>query len=172
MPNLKPLKDPITSQQIHWIAGILEGEGCFFGGWSGGINIRLVMTDKDVVDRVADFFGSKVSISDRTKKLPQWKEAYKTQVGGLKAAQWMMIIYSLMGIRRKEKIEELLKIWKSKPVWGIKTSEKEKQYNKLYYQKNKDKVLERTKDRYNAQEVSVVIGSNSGICGFLPKEGI
>mgnify|MGYP001609130432 CR=1 FL=1 len=37
---------------IYWLAGILEGEGCF-GIHNGGIFIKLLMTDQDTVTKVA-----------------------------------------------------------------------------------------------------------------------
>ena len=103
---------------IAWLAGLLEGEGCFkiqsSGGYKGSISIALQMTDKDVVERVANLFQT-----------PLWgphgpygvskKSTYQTAIFGSKAAAWMMTLLPFLGERRKEKVIELLDIWKTQP---------------------------------------------------------
>jgi hypothetical protein len=69
-----------------------------------------MMGDKDVVERVAKMFGRNVSCS--ISKNPKWKPMYYTKVYGDKAAGWMMTLYSLMGSRRQQKIQECLGFWK------------------------------------------------------------
>ena len=43
------------------------------------------------------------------------KQTWQVLLFGSKAASWMMTLYPLMGIRRKEKIAELLTYWKTQP---------------------------------------------------------
>jgi hypothetical protein len=100
----------ITSQQIHWIAGLLEGEGAFKTGNSPSIVIG--MTDLDIIER----FRSVTKTIDM-KIMPGptktgWKPAYYTGIYGSLAIQWMMTIYPLMGIRRKAKIKDAIEKWK------------------------------------------------------------
>lgn len=47
--------------ELAWVAGLLEGEGCFTVKGNAGIKrniaVRCQMTDKDVLDRLATFVG-------------------------------------------------------------------------------------------------------------------
>lgn len=108
------MADKLTSQEINWIAGLLEGEGCFqTRGENHNPYIQLVMTDSDVVIKAAKILGChKVIEGKPTTKVG--KKIYRTCVYGRRAMGWMMTIYSLMGERRQQKIEECLKQWKNK----------------------------------------------------------
>ena len=99
---------------IQWVAGLLEGEGCFYNQ-SRGHNpiIQLGMTDLDIVVRVAKILGCHKVIKckiDTRGKNP--KSMYRTVLYGSLAIEWMMTLYTLMGTRRKEKIKECLLTWK------------------------------------------------------------
>ena len=98
----------IGLSEIAWIAGLLEGEGCFT--FSKGPNVVLSMTDKDVVERAASLMGAKVIARDP--KNIKWKRIYCARVHGYQAIAWMLTIYSFMGERRKEKIIENIAKWK------------------------------------------------------------
>lgn len=104
---------------IFWLAGLLEGEGCFLvrksGGYKGSIAIALQMTDKDVVERAATLLGGKL-YGPHGPYGQSTKQTWQVVVFGKQAAEWMMTLYSLMGIRRQEKIRELLTMWKAQPV--------------------------------------------------------
>lgn len=100
----------ITSNQINWIAGILEGEGCF--SHQGTPRIDLVMTDEDVIARARDILNKNEKIAITKAKLDNRKTSYKIVIFGSLAMSWMMSIYPLMGRRRKEKIREILILWK------------------------------------------------------------
>ena len=101
-------------KEIAWVAGILEGEGCFFASNKkclASAVIALVSTDLDVILKFKEITKcqNQVQISRRNSKY--WKTSYKILVSGNLSIQWMMTIYSLMGTRRKEKIAELLSNW-------------------------------------------------------------
>jgi hypothetical protein len=104
---------------IAWLAGILEGEGCFqtrkSGGYKGTPCISLQMTDKDTVEKVSKLWDAKLygPYGPYGKsKLQTWQ----VNIFGKQAAEWMMTIYTLMGQRRQEKIKSILAIWKTQPV--------------------------------------------------------
>jgi hypothetical protein len=69
------------------------------------------MCDLDVIQKIRSI------VSPSSKIYPRISEKYRTQyeitVSGKVAAQWMMTIYSLMGSRRREKIREVLNVWKN-----------------------------------------------------------
>lgn len=107
----------VVVRDIAWLAGLLEGEGCFFSVGSGKRNktcpqIALNMTDKDVVIRASEIMQSRQCKEIRPKN-PSYKLQYYFTVGGSLAAAWMMMLYGFLGSRRKEKIREILSLWKS-----------------------------------------------------------
>lgn len=106
----------ISVKDIIWLAGLLEGEGCF--GLSGDVaRVTVAMTDRDVIDRVALLFGSNVRVSQPKhirKDGTLAKVVYTTAVYGCRGAAWMMTLYSLMGDRRQKTIETSLLSWKAK----------------------------------------------------------
>lgn len=104
----------IKLKNLYWLAGILEGEGCFSYSCSPGIKIGT--TDKDIVDRVAKYFNKK-SRGPYKYKINK-KDVYYTEIFGIGAIEWMKILYPLMGIRRKQKIKEILKRFKKAPGKG------------------------------------------------------
>lgn len=119
----------ITSQEISWLAGLLEGEGSFFtrrprgdrptrDRRSGGLGPRifLAMTDRDVVGDAANLLGVRChGEKARPGRLPVWR----CRVHGNVAAAWMMTLYSLMGIRRRQRIAEVLAAWRLIPARSV-----------------------------------------------------
>jgi hypothetical protein len=107
----------ISTLDIYWAAGIMEGEGWFGvsrqAGAEKGLAARLTMTDKDVVDR----FHSIFTFGTRSeRKLPSGKTAYTVAYSNqAKTAGLMMTLLTLMGSRRKAKIIEILESWKARP---------------------------------------------------------
>ena len=131
----------IPTSDIHYIAGLLEGEGWFTGQQSAtGLSVRLGlrMTDRDVVERAyhllferpdpwpvrKDHVGVRKYISPN----PHWQPQWNFQICGPRAIQWMMTIYPLMGQRRKAKIKEIICAWKQSP--GITSTQFKKGSNR------------------------------------------
>jgi len=100
----------ITSVQIAWLAGILEGEGSFKLN-DNSANIQLNMTDEDTVKKVARLFNRQYS-ENRSPERVGHKRLYYVNIMGTPAIEWMMTIYSLMSYRRQEKIREIITSWK------------------------------------------------------------
>lgn len=100
---------PNLSKDDYWLAGILEGEGCFVGPapskWNH-IAIQLMMTDRDVVERAAVLLGGQVAQLKRRKE--HYKDGYRCIIGGKKAAAIMQKLLPLMGERRSNRIKTLL----------------------------------------------------------------
>ena len=89
---------------IAWLAGLLEGEGCFLVIRGSYPAISLGMTDEDIIVRASIMLGTKVSHSGNM---------YTTQVSGLRAIPWMMTLYTFLGKRRREKVAKIIRLWKS-----------------------------------------------------------
>ena len=104
-----------SPSEIQWLAGLLEGEGCFHGyrGKYANPKVQLVMTDSDVVERAAKIMD--VSSTKQKHITLGGKNIYRANVYGPHAVGWMMTLYPLMGQRRKAKIRECLEKWRSGP---------------------------------------------------------
>jgi len=102
---------PISTLDIAWLAGILEGEGSFIQGKGSTPAIFLGMNDKDVVEKAAAIVGAK-SIQT-IQGTGNRSTHYRWQIGSTNAIQWCMTIYTLMGERRKARIRELIADYKS-----------------------------------------------------------
>lgn len=97
-----------------WLAGLLEGEGCF--AFAGTPKIILEMTDEDVVERAAFLINSYVKA--RTPK-PNRKQVFHTEATGERARNVMEAILPHMGKRRSAKIREVLKLSAGRPGVAI-----------------------------------------------------
>lgn len=98
-------------EMLGYVAGVLEGEGCFTTQTNGySPKIQVSMTDLDVLERVQDYFscGNIVPIK---KRQAHWKDAWIWRCSGNDAATVMDAIYPYMSARRKEKIDEVRKTW-------------------------------------------------------------
>lgn len=99
--------DTDVSPEILWLAGLLEGEGCFLPGPPSEPNacrIVLVTTDKDVAETAQQLMGAR-SLTRRPRREPHHKQAYEVQRSGNPARELMRSLYPLMSARRKKAIE-------------------------------------------------------------------
>lgn len=99
----------VDYQSIHWLAGLLEGEGSFLAPVPSSPNspsITLQMTDEDVVARVAAVFCVKYHrVSARREGA---KPPYMVVLKGKRAVYLMRSLYPLMGKRRQNQIDKAL----------------------------------------------------------------
>lgn len=113
----------ITSQDIHWSAGFLDGEAYF------GINIlpsgrkvtaRISATQKDEwhIRKLEQLFGGSV-IQTKAKVRDEVRLYWRWEVYGNKAIGVMMTIYSLMSPRRQERILAAINQWKDARFYNI-----------------------------------------------------
>lgn len=94
---------------LVWLAGLLEGEGTFLKGPPSHPHspvIAVVMTDKDIIERVASLFGTKF-LAER-KRREHWKDPFSARLRGRRAALLMQKLYPYMGQRRKQQITDAL----------------------------------------------------------------
>lgn len=102
---------------VAWLAGLLEGEGCFWFGDRGRVVIRLAMTDLDVVERAAAIMGGVIE-KPRLPKEANRKIVYACRVSGDDAIAWMTRLRPMMGKRRQAKIDEVMAYRASRPGKG------------------------------------------------------
>ena len=96
--------------ELRWVVGILEGEGSFRLIQPMTPAIQVKMTDQDVIQRVGKFLQATASYMET---LPSGKAMYGVKFQGHKAAEWMMIMYTLLGQRRKAQVRKALSAWRS-----------------------------------------------------------
>jgi hypothetical protein len=98
---------------LHWIAGLLEGEGSFQSNRTTPV-IRVAMTDEDVVRRAAVIWRKEARCA--SSRTVTGKCVWYATVNGPTAASWMMTLWPLLGARRRAKIIEVLARWRTAPA--------------------------------------------------------
>lgn len=90
------------TNEFYWLAGLLEGEGCFH--MNSSPNVSVSTTDRDVLERAACLMGSKVRGPFDTGHKPIWSAS----LSGDRALDLMRRLLPLMGQRRTAKIQEVI----------------------------------------------------------------
>ena len=93
----------IKRDDIVWLSGLLEGEGCFYLNTNGSPIISVNMTDEDIIVRIAALWNMRVY---------HRKNIWRASICGVSAIGWMMTLHPLLGIRRKEKVISVIKHWR------------------------------------------------------------
>ena len=96
----------MTETEAAWLAGLLEGEGCFTLATPTCIRVYVKMTDKDVVERAAALMECRSVRPVKTKD--GWSDAWETAISGKRARPIMERVLPYMGHRRSARIKELL----------------------------------------------------------------
>ena len=107
----------INEQQFHWLVGILEGEGTFIRASSsspGLPGVRVSMTDRDVIERVAALLG-RATQTLRARK-PHHKRPYATTIKGAPAVQLMKAVRPFLGNDRQAHIDRSIASWHGGPA--------------------------------------------------------
>lgn len=105
--------------EAAWVAGLLEGEGCFTLGGVGKkarITVTCCMTDRDVIEKLSRVVGCG-HIYDRKPRKLGWKPAWQWIVATrAEAIQLMTEIRPLMGERRGARIDEIIEYDRDHPA--------------------------------------------------------
>lgn len=96
-------------RDIYWLAGLLEGEGCFSQHRHASPRLFVGMTDEDTILRAQKIMGCG-TISKPKRRRSHHKQMWVLTVTA-ESVQWMMTLYSLMSERRQARIRECLKTW-------------------------------------------------------------
>ena len=108
----------MTSDEAHWLAGLLEGEGSFMKGPSSPPNLPIVkveMCDEDVVRHAARLLKASITIIDRHPERG-YKRVFRITVKGSRAVELMLGLRPLMGERRSRDIGSALATYKASKV--------------------------------------------------------
>lgn len=93
-----------TTRDLHWAAGLLEGEGHFRANTSGSGQATALMTDREPIEKLLALLGGSFTIVDRK----PWKRQYLWSTSGARARGVMMTLYPLLSPRRQQQIKEAL----------------------------------------------------------------
>lgn len=100
-----------SREDVIWLAGLMEGEGCFT--WCSSLTVTLAMCDEDVVRRAARIMGARsVRYRKRNPDRETQRPTFEFALTSARAAGWMMMLYPFMGERRQRRIRELLARWR------------------------------------------------------------
>jgi hypothetical protein len=110
----------MTALELRWLAGLVEGEGCFLVRKAKDRRypaIQLEMTDEDIVRRAREVTGTGKVYGPYARKTgtqykPSW---YWHVVRTREALDLMWALFPFMGERRQIKILELLKEFEVRP---------------------------------------------------------
>ncbi len=131
----------IKEVDLAWIAGLLEGEGCFHlrgrihqgkGTAKGNVSVQCHMTDKDVLEKLHTLVGRGNLNGPYKNGNIKNKLRYVFRVNGENAYELMKLVLPFMCFRRSEKINYLINLYESVPchhVKNIKTNEVEEVTN-------------------------------------------
>lgn len=110
----------IDINNLHWIAGFLEGEGCFARTKNkekfGSIAIQANQVQKEPLERLQKFVGcGNIHKYNHKKDKVNQNDYYRWQVCGPNAESLMKLIYVLMSPKRQAKIKECLDWYTTRP---------------------------------------------------------
>jgi len=99
-----------TPEELFWLAGLFEGEGSFYKGYSNTSSspiVSITMTDEDVIQRIAQALGiSAISYESRNGFAgANAKRRHKASMVGQAAVSFMQLLMPHMSSRRQEQIE-------------------------------------------------------------------
>jgi hypothetical protein len=109
----------VNINNVLWLAGLLEGEGSF-ALYNGSPCIQMGTTDYDVAEKAALVLKTTIGGPYQPKRKPgavgkPYKPFFNVRVHGAKAIGWMFMLFSFLGERRREAIQNAVGAWKSRP---------------------------------------------------------
>ena len=99
----------VTTLDIAWFAGILEGEGCFITPTGNRRSESVQITQKEpwILNRIAELFGGLVRVHKQTSRSGV-RLYHRWSVFGPRARGIAMTVFSFMSPHRKTQIKGLL----------------------------------------------------------------
>jgi hypothetical protein len=102
-----PAPNEVSTAEVGWIAGILEGEGCWTAhGDRGNWLVAVRMTDQDIIDRLHYITG--VGLVTVEESARGYKTAWAWQVAARPQREWLTVtVWPWLGTRRRARILQL-----------------------------------------------------------------
>lgn len=98
-------------EDLYWLAGYLEGEGCFDVPNKNCCTVRITVESTDIqpIERVAKLMGSNVNQATYRKRVSKVENViYRTSKSGAGAVEIMLQILPLLSPRRQIKVKECI----------------------------------------------------------------
>lgn len=123
--GFKPAPPPVeapTIKDLYWLAGFLEGEGCFYSRHQNQkaghmTTVTAAQVQREPLERCQKWLGGSTCLnSARTRKSQNTQAIWEWSVNGGRAAAVMMTLYPLMSPSRKEQIKKALSAWSAYPA--------------------------------------------------------
>lgn len=111
--NALPPAHPMTPEQAAWLAGLLDGEGCFDAPRNNP-RIRVKMSDHDVIIRAADLMDASTHLE--TPGRHGYKPLMVAQITGARAVAVMRAVLPLLSARRTAKATSLITAYAARPA--------------------------------------------------------
>jgi hypothetical protein len=108
---------PISEQDLHWLAGLLEGEGSFLAAPPSRPRspaVQILMVDRDIIERAGALFGTGVYMIRPRRE--GWRTTYSARIRGTRAVLWMHRLRPLMGKRRQKQIDRAVASYAPDPT--------------------------------------------------------
>jgi hypothetical protein len=103
-----------TVADIHWIAGFLDGEACFYFN-RNACRVQVVQKDPWTLHKLQALVGGTIY---KTKEKDPHGPYYLLMVIGKRAVGLMFTVYALMSPRRQAKIASNIARWMARPLRG------------------------------------------------------
>lgn len=105
----------ISTRDLYWTAGFLEGDGYFGFGKARHLQIQAVQVQCWPLDKLQLLYGGSISVHHYPDR-PTWQSIHRWTLPGTHAAALMMTLYPLMTAYRKGQIKKALDGWKTKEI--------------------------------------------------------
>jgi hypothetical protein len=133
--ELSPIAGGIgtSSEDAAWLAGWLEGEGCFHDRRNARGHLRLLVeaasTDRDVIERAARIAGAGHVRLKRSVGKPLWNWRVEARADAVRV---LRLIRPYMGLRRGARIDEMLALEMNEPDRTPTTEDRRKAASKMW----------------------------------------
>lgn len=105
---------PLRTRDLEWLAGFLEGEGCFdVSKRYGSVRITACQVQRWPLEKCEALVGGRIN-GPRQQRNPNAQPRYDWGLSGIKAAGLMMTLYTLLSPRRQWQCRKALNLWRSR----------------------------------------------------------
>lgn len=89
--------------KLAWFAGLFEGEGTFAFHKNIAKALSLTSTDKDVLDKIKEYFGGSIYKEEKRDNKPHWKDVHVWRITGEPSVKLCLSILPLLCSRRRKR---------------------------------------------------------------------
>ena len=108
-PNTQKATVKVTTRDLAWAAGFLEGEGSFRPTSNNGAEVKAVQVELEPLYRLLALFGGRIQPRNAGRNSPPtWKQSHVWIAYGARARGIAMTLYVMMSRRRQTQIRRLL----------------------------------------------------------------